>query len=119
MHLFHRVAHSIWEVGIEQQEFGYCRWFQIGRIDLAIRLECRTTGEQRDPIEIIGARRHRELRIEKPGKTGSSLNVFADLNEMPAFAMIHRRISHSLEAVCAFSKYIDETKRIRIAIVLL
>src|SRR5215204_1219298 len=107
LHRLGREAHGARAVWVQQQKFDDALGAQVGRVDFAVSFEGSTRLEQTDPVEVVALRRVRDARchqlvridVEQGGGRGGALDVAPDLYELPALAVVHRRVGDALEKV--------------------
>ena len=102
VHALHRVADRVRELRVDEQELRDPVRLQIRREHLAIRVERRAAGEQRNPVEIVRLVGRSEVRVEQHRHGAGALGELSELNEAPPFAVRHRRLADAVEAERAF-----------------
>ena len=108
-HAHQRIAHAIdgkphgmRKFGVEQQEFGDLLRPDRRRVGFAIGLERRAEFQQHQPVEIFGRVRdirfrRAEMQIEQAADQLCALDMTAELQKIPAFAMAEGRIGDAAQ----------------------
>ena len=95
------------KLGREEQELEDAVRPQFGGVDLAIGLERRAALKQADPLEVIAGIDRRGgivgenavVYVDQRGEHAGALDEAAELDEVPAFAVVHRGVGQALEHV--------------------
>src|SRR5580658_9663675 len=98
-------ANGMRKIRVKNEEFQNAVVGKVGGIHLAVAFKGGTRAQQPDPFQVIEGvvslvRRLETVAVvdlEQPRRRRGALNIAADLNELPAFAMAQCRIGDTVE----------------------
>src|SRR5271155_6248366 len=103
MHSIQRIADRVRELRLQQEEVRYPFWFELRRARLAISFERGTTVQQAHPIQIIRMLIDHKVGIKQNAEIACPLDIFAELDKVPALVVIHSGVRYSVKPIRSFA----------------
>src|SRR5215472_421891 len=119
LHVLYREPQGVRKLRIQQKELEDPLRRQIRRVHLAIRLKRRGAAQQPHPLQVLISHRPTialrpeiaVIRIQQRRGRHRTLEISPHLDEVPAFAMRHRRVRHALKLMHCLQHLLQKGRR--------